>query len=457
MNNNSIEMIRSNQAFDTNEINFKNKLISFCVVYTVLAVLGTVHLMFAVINFLFCIYVVALQTNKLIIPFLVYATFFASIFKVLQITQISLFTLVVLIYIIKLFIVSEKNTDTYFLIFIFFLIITLIVQVIQGNFDINRNIKFYLNLVYMYIVSNEIDYLGEDKAKANSTDVLYAFIFGVLASSVVRLIDGPIFRVMSFVGEKTSNLGIGTEMYTRFSGLYGDPNYYAINTILVLVVLAYLFSRKKMSPSLTMILFIIFTVFSIMTRSKSALLMLPIPLFNFVRASQKRKNHLFTAFITLSILVIICLVLTNKITWFDSILKRFEGNTDLNDLTTGRYNLWSSYFDYFSANPLLFLFGSGISTPLLENAAAHNTYIDVLYHLGVFGGLFFVAMIKKIIVKNNIYFKRDINCYGPLIVVAMMYFFISSLFDIDLATNIILITITQNTYFRSELDNVNQY
>lgn len=434
-------------ATDTNFI--KKRTISLCVIFTVLALLGTAIWLFAAVNFVFCIYVVFANYNKVVVPFLVYATFFASIFKILQITQMSFFTIVTFAYIIKLFLASINKIDSFYMIFFVFLSITFAVQFLEGEIDVNRNVKFYLNLLYMYAISREIDYLGDDDKKVSSSNVLYAFIFGVLASSLVRLLNGSIFDIQSFVEETTSNLGIGTEIYTRFSGLYGDPNYYAINVILALVVISYLFSRNKISTTLATGFFIVFAVFAIMTRSKSALLMLPIPCLTFVLASRKRKNHFFSAVLIFAIFLMVYMILTGKITWFDSILNRFEGNEDLNQLTTGRTGIWAMYFEYFFSNPLKFLCGSGISTPLLRYAAAHNTYVDILYHLGIIGGLLFVVMIKKIVVKK-ISFKRDINCYGPLIVIAMMYFFISSLFDIDLSTNILLITILYNTVYRRE-------
>lgn len=448
MNSNTMNEAIMQEQIQINEKFFKRKTIFICVIYTVLAILGTANSLFAGINFIFCIYVVFANHNKVLVPFLVYATFFASIFKILQITQMSMFTLIMLAYIAKLFLATINKIDSYFLIFFIFTAFTLIIQFMQENVDINRNIKFYSNLLYMYFISKEIDYTGDDHEKVDSKNVLYAFLFGVLISSLTRFLDGPVFDIESIVGEISSTLEIGTEAYIRFSGLYADPNYYAVNLILALVILCYLFSRRKISIIPLTALFSLFVVFSIMTRSKSALIMLPIVLFTLIFASEKRKNIFLTLFLAIGAVVIIYLVLSNKITWFEIIMKRFEQDKNLNDLTTGRAQLWSMYLEYLFSNPIKLFFGTGISAPLLMQRGAHNTYIDILYHLGIVGASLFVILIKKIIIKN-ISFKRDINCYGPLIVVAIMYFFISSLFDIDFSTNILLITIVFNTYHAS--------
>lgn len=445
------------EKIKSDTFSYKRSLIALCAIYTLLSIFCTVHALFVILNFLLCAYVIVQYSNKIVVPFMVYGTFFASIFKMPQVTPMSFFTFVILLYTIKLLKASSTKADSFYLLFLIFFAFTLAVQVLQGDFSPTRNIKFYSAILYMYIVSTEIDYYGDQPNKVNSLSVAYAFVFGVLFSSLARFLDGSFFKIVDFVTEKTSNFGTGTEDFTRFSGLYGDPNYYAINVILALVVLAYLFSRMKIKTVPTILLFSVFTAFAIMTTSKSAFLMLAFAIFVFVRASQKRGNFMLSAFLLLIAIVVVYLAVTNQVPWFDNILKRFENDNDISSFTTGRTDIWLMYLEYFSVNPLKLLFGSGISSPLVEDAAAHNTYIDILYHLGLIGGLLFLMMIKKIVIKHNPYVKSDICNRAPLIILLIMYFFLSSLFDIDLTTNILLITITYNSSFvYEEIENVKQ-
>lgn len=435
------------EKIKSDSFSYKRSLIALCAIYTVLSVFCTVHALFVILNFLLCAYVIVQYSNKIVVPFMVYGTFFASIFKMPQVMSTSFFTFVILLYTIKLLKASSTKADSFYLLFLIFFAFTLAVQVLQGDFTLTRNIKFYSAILYMYIVSTEIDYYGDQPNKVNSLSVAYAFVFGVFFSSFTRFLDGSLFKIADFVVEQTSNFGTNTDDYIRFSGLYSDPNYYSVNVILALALLAYLFSRRKIRTIPAISLFAIFTVFAIMTASKSAFLMLAMSIFLFVRALQKAGKFMLSVVLLLVATIVIYLALTNQVTWFETILTRFEKSTeDISSFTTGRTDIWTLYFEYFSEHPVQLLFGCGISSPFLEGFAAHNTYIDILYHLGLVGGILFFLIIKKIAFKHLIYFKHDICSIAPVFMLFIMYFFLSSLFDIDLTTNILLIAITYNTH-----------
>lgn len=90
---------------------------------------------------------------------------------------------------------------------------------------------------------------------------------------------------------------------------------------------------------------------------------------------------------------------------FDFILERFS----LSNVSTGngRTDLWAKYLSRFSeGNPLRMLFGHGIVGQTDFGLAAHNTFVSVLYYLGILGLLLLVSTIVSAaisFIKNKEY------------------------------------------------------
>ena len=70
---------------------------------------------------------------------------------------------------------------------------------------------------------------------------------------------------------------------------------------------------------------------------------------------------------------------------------RFMGISDMNQLSSGRSNIWSEYIKYILEHVEVLLFGNGfIRTATVNGYAAHNTLIQILFQCGITGliGLF---------------------------------------------------------------------
>jgi O-antigen ligase len=104
------------------------------------------------------------------------------------------------------------------------------------------------------------------------------------------------------------------------------------------------------------------------------------------------------------------------------------------------------YTEYLIKNINVGLFGAGVGCPILNEKAAHNTYIDVFYHLGAFGGLLLAAILIAISEQSRkIAIKRSIMNYSVIICIVIMYFFLSELFYFDPPFHIYLAITVLNT------------
>src|SRR5699024_8755203 len=90
------------------------------------------------------------------------------------------------------------------------------------------------------------------------------------------------------------------------------------------------------------------------------------------------------------------LIIAGRITIFDIVFERLSQADDIESLTTGRSRIWKEYLSYFAEHAELLVFGRGLGAGLINRSASHNTYIDILYYLGIVGGALMLGMLGSI-------------------------------------------------------------
>ena len=177
--------------------------------------------------------------------------------------------------------------------------------------------------------------------------------------------------------------------------------------------------------------------FIIITYSKSAMLMMCIPLALFYRVCQKNNYYWIKKFFFLGVVIAFIMLLSGKISIFDTALKRFSigstgGKISINNITTGRWDIWMRYLDYYYRHPVQTLFGRGIGAPLIVKGS-HNIYIELPNYIGLIG-----SGILAYVLKNFAFIEREnFEIHGfeqhcILLCIIVMYFFLSGLFDYQL-------------------------
>ena len=350
---------------------------------------------------------------------------FANIFKSSAGAQ-SFFTYLILLFVLWRFLKKQRVHRAFFFM-IAFLIVYLSAQM-SVSVNILRTIKFVANLLFIYLAVEAID---SDRVKK----MCICYILGITASSLVAVLN-IIPNLSDYIGAK--DISIEYERVSRFAGMYADPNYYSINIIISLCLIVILNHKKEISTILAIGLGCLLVMFSVLTLSKSAFLMLSLPLTFLLYSKAKTKKYFMFLFVLIICSIVAFEMFSGNIEVLNDILFRFDNASDMASLTTGRSNIWLYYFNYLISNPIALLFGKGFGAALLNSHAAHNTYIDLLYHLGIIGTALMLLVMGKIIYIKTSPTKLNLLNHSIWICIAVMYFFLSELFYFDWPFHIII-------------------
>lgn len=393
---------------------------------TVLILFGTHTNISSLAAFAISALVILFDKTGFRLVLMTYLTLMAHIFRI-SVTGMSYFTLLMFIYIgVKLY---EEKTIQW--IAIFFIVYVLIVQLCRSHIAISDDLKLFSNILFIGYSLGET-WLYSDKQKET---LCLTYIMAILISSVMRFFDSPFFRISDFT-ESLNTIGAGTENeLVRFSGLYQDPNYYTVNLIIGLCMIIILYYKRSIHPIFCALLAGALVYFGTLTYSKSFLLMLLIPLLVFMYANHRVGRNDIQIISLVVLVMAVVLVLQINPDYITGMQQRMD---DGNSLTTGRTDLWMEYLDYIYQHPDVMLFGSGIGLENLLFKAPHNTYVDILFHLGLVGGF---LLIVSIINSGRTYCKNiQLNLLNRSVWISILitYFFLSQLHGYEFTIHFML-------------------
>ncbi|MDO5144138.1 MAG: O-antigen ligase family protein [bacterium] len=395
------------------------------VVVSFLTFLGTANSTFSIAALGCAAYSIVFGDENESIVLLVAIAPFATILK-LQAGSTSFYTYLLLLYVLKSF-YQKGSFDIFAVVFVLYFVI---MQMINMNFDITISIKMFANLCFLDLAYER--YSGRD-----TRGVFYAYILGVVFSSVFMMLDSSFFRVSEIV-DNINTLGkqFGNGDEVRFAGCYGDPNYYSVNLVLALCLIVLLLNQGKIKSMSAIGLTAFFVYCAYITYSKSAYVMLAFPLMLYMYSEWKKGRIIKPTMMIVGIFLLMLIILQIKPDLFDIILERFgesgAGGSAINSLTTGRTDIWGYYLEYFVRHPLKTIFGSGMcGFAEVRGRAAHNTFIEMLFHLGIVGSLLLIAGMRSVFEAYHIRHEYSfINRCIPISIM-IMYAFLSELFMSD--------------------------
>lgn len=332
-----------------------------------------------VVAFAICICGFIAMDNDTIICDMFFLLPFSTIFKTSNLST-SLVT-ILSIYIIVIFLARKRlviKADKVLLTGLLFVWFIIVGDLLNGAISIISIIKHLSGIYLVFFILKEIK---EVKA------ILIYYGLGVYISSAVALFANYIPNFYNFV-EYTGHNAV---IITRFSGMNGDPNYYTVSLLLVLMGALALYKERKMY---FVIAFIATCFFGFQTYSKSFFVAIIIAVVVIIFELLKSKNNkLIAAAISILIIVGIVLSISGQISAINLVVDRFTSAENLSELTTGRTNLWQEYLLYIFDNWTIFFYGKGISAPLLGNHGAHNFIIELLYYFGIVGSVLFMIFV----------------------------------------------------------------
>lgn len=390
-----------------------------------LILFGTFNSVFSIAAFLICGLMVVFVNKEATLYQMFFILPMANIFKMSPGSQ-SFFTILLLAYVVLHMVLPRKAT----LLVVLFALYVVIGELWADSFNLFRTIKLICNLLFLSSILNS-------EVKLKNKEIFFSYISGNIVASTISIMDSSFFNVESYIGRKEIAGNIAQDV-ERFAGLYEDPNYYSIGLIISLCLVVILFYRREIKPIFGFLLSIVMVYFLLQTYSKSALIMMVLPVILLLYVLIKDKKYVLSIFIVFSALLTIFLAFSGKIPALELVIERIResetavGGTDINALTTGRLDIWIMYIEYFINHIRSAIFGVSISADLVEGSAAHNTYIDVFYHLGVLGGTLLVSILAVISRQSrHIHLRRNFLNYSIMICIGIMYFFLSELFYFD--------------------------
>ncbi len=413
-------------------------------IFAILILFGTYHNIFSIIAFLGICLLLFFCERETILLQLLFIMPMANIFKMSPSSQ-SFFTIILLLYVVMYFVLPRKAT----LLIVLFAVYIILGQLVSGSFMLFRTIKLICNVLFLSSVLNS-------EVEFDHKKIFLSYIVGNVVASFIGMLDSSFFKIKSYVGEIEVG-GIEFIDLTRFTGLYTDPNYYTVGLIICLCLIVILYHREEISTLYSIFISATIIYFLIMTYSKSAIIMIVLPFGCLIYSLFKKRKNSSLIIILFSAIFIVMLALVGRINALNVVLTRFEASetmegTDINSLTTGRFEHWMMYIKYLPNSLHTMIFGESISADPINGRAAHNTYLDMWYFLGIVGSVLLVLLLMSILSQNRhqIINKRNPLNYSVLIGILILYFFLSELFYFDLPFHIFLAFITLNLHCSTE-------
>ena len=271
-------------------------------------------------------------------------------------------------------------------------------------------IKMVMGLILFYIFVKKIEPSG-------FKNQIMAFTLGMMGSSLIGLLKGSWGRLDMYYADMNT-MYIGTEETFRFSGLYLDPNYYSISVIFAITLCIMLFFNNEGNRILIGVMIGALAIFGFMSYSKMFLFAILLVVLIFIlRGSQTPRQKLVTLLVfSLGIGLLYTWMINNS--YISEMTERlFEDG----DITTGRNYIWSVYLNYIFDSPLTLLFGDGIGAGNMYVGGAHNTFIESIYLIGIFGSIIFLVTFISIFLYKKYDIKRNIVNYAlPIVFVFMI-------------------------------------
>lgn len=306
--------------------------------------------------------------KKYVVPAMVFFSFFAYLFVY---NQFSLYIFICLAFVLRMAVSNTKSAKYVLALFVVYVAFHLASLNISGV-SIGTLIPFFA-LLCLPLASTLAGYFDKD--------VVYShYLLGFFQSSILAFFRGGT-RLSEVLASDFLSVHDWMDTY-RFSGLSYDANFYTMLSFFALAIL--LFGLRNTSKRYVTIVSIIATIaLGALTYSKSGIiayvLLLSIAAFCGEKSTRKKVLQL------LSLAAIVMVMFSNQ---FDSIigniLSRFTGITNINQFSSGRFDLWTNYLEKITDGPFELLVGHGMGS-VEGMKAAHNTFIEITYKFGLLG------------------------------------------------------------------------
>lgn len=257
------------------------------------------------------------------------------------------------------------------------------------------------------------------------------FCISLFASSLYAFILRDTWQIAAIRGNEVPAFWGSNSM--RFQGLFQDPNYYMSLLIVGLALLIKLKNANRVGNWFFWIMGLAMTVFGLLTYSKTFILMLPLLVAVYIVWQFWDRKFARGLGLTLAGIATIFILLLADFSPFTVVLTRLTNATNLDELTTGRSEVFEAYMSAITENAGSVMFGKGLAAKGLTKDP-HNLYLEIVYYIGVtglllmtcFGGAV-VHILKRMAYragKQNLFAK-----YAVLFMVLVLHFALHGMFS----------------------------
>lgn len=211
---------------------------------------------------------------------------------------------------------------------------------------------------------------------------------------------------------------------TRWSGFYEDPNFYsaqitaALGAILLLILKG---SGKQVVPMALMAVLLVYC--GLLSGSKSFILILALILILWMvllirmRRKSSMKVQIYGLLLLVAVFVASSTVFQNL--WQIMVTRFLLDDKTLSGLTTGRTEIWINYLRSFGQDMLTLVLGNGMINRLVNGKASHNSLIQMVFQLGIFGSALMIMWIWYFLQKPSLRrIQRQGNLWECLILIS---------------------------------------
>ncbi|PHD75785.1 hypothetical protein COF64_11420 [Bacillus sp. AFS043905] len=326
----------------------------------------------------------------------------------------------------------------------FFIAYTLLVKLLNG-LPLDMSYCFFIMMMLFVPV-----YASEYKEEIEfETCVLYlttGVLTACVASNILMNIPHMLVYIDVYQWEK---IGL-----TRLSGFYGDANFYSVHILVAISSLLIILSktRKKTLIVIQILAIMALLYYGMLSVSKMFILCIAcmglLWLYSLVIV---KRDFLYKLGILFTILFVSGIAIGSNLfsEQIHQYLIRFGMVTDTQSLTTGRRSLYDMYINYLLTNFDNLYFGNGLSNQFLNAKSSHNTLIQIIYQVGLFGSVLLIVWWGRIyaLLSNNIKLGNMGKYYFLIIIIAYFMPWIAlEMFRFDEFFYITLLAIVAKNY-----------
>lgn len=363
--------------------------ISICVFAFIKSYLNITLLAYAVLLLIIiCIFKVKI---KCVLPVMLFLLPWARILKV-DSSSITFLTLILPFVLFRILATLKEDLKLDFLSLslLFFLFSFSLLGSLISGYDLGTStLGFFVLLFYMLILLSNKELLPSRK----ETTYLFAL------SLIIAFAAGMVLQGLPHMSEyfKIAHVS-GDSFLSRFSSLNFDPNYNALQVAMGISMLMIKMSEdNKRNLSDLVILFLLIGI-GILSLSKMFIIMLIALTIIWILSKWDSKISG-----SRKILIIVFMAVAAIYSYYSGILSeqinayiyRFASATDISTLTSRRSLIQVNYLNYIFDNPIVLFLGSGFSTNASIGYASHNTYIQIIFQIGIFGAIMLIIFIIK--------------------------------------------------------------